>query len=59
LRLDPPLLRIVAAGTYDAYRQERVSKGAPEAQVKVPHLTPEQQFGSQFTVVREIEQVAR
>jgi hypothetical protein len=57
LRLDPPLLRIVAPGTFEAYRQERVSAGAPEAQVKVPHLTPDQAFGKQFTVIREIEQV--
>ena len=58
LRLDGPLLRIVAPGTFDAYRQERVSGGAPEAQVKVPHLTPDREFGKQFTVIREIEQVA-
>ena len=58
LRLGPPLLRVVAPGTFEAYRQERVSKGAPEAQVKVPHLTPDQNFGREFTVVREIEQVA-
>ena len=57
LRLGPPLLRIVAPGTFDAYRQERVSGGAPEAQVKVPHLTPDREFGRQFTVIREIEQV--
>jgi hypothetical protein len=57
LRLAPPLLRIVAPGTFDAYRQERVSGGAPEAQVKVPHLTPDREFGRQFTVIREIEQV--
>jgi hypothetical protein len=59
LRLGPPLLKIVAPGTFDAYRQQRVSEGAPEAQVKVPHLTPDQEFGRQFTVIREIEQVAR
>jgi hypothetical protein len=57
LRLGGPLLRIVAPGTFDAYRQERVSSGAPEAQVKVPHLTPDREFGRQFTVIREIEQV--
>ena len=33
--------------------------GAPEAQVKVPHLTPDREFGKQFTVIREIEQVGR
>jgi len=58
LRLGPPLLRIVAPGTYDAYRQERVMSGAPEAQVKVPHLTPDREFGSGFRVLREIEQEA-
>jgi hypothetical protein len=57
LRLGPPLLRVVAPGTFEAYRQERVSGGAPEAQVKVPHLTPDREFGRQFTVIREIEQV--
>lgn len=56
LRLGGPLLRIVSPGTFDAYRQERVSGGAPEAQVKVPHLTPDRDFGHTFTVIREIEQ---
>lgn len=59
LRLGAPLLKIVAPGTFEAYRQQRVSDGAPEAQVKVPHLTPDREFGRQFTVIREIEQVAR
>jgi hypothetical protein len=58
LRLGSPLLRIVAPGTFDAYRQERVSGGAPEAQVKVPHLSPDRDFGRQFTVIHEIEQAA-
>jgi len=58
LRLGSPLLRIVAPGTFDAYRQERVSGGAPEAQVKIPHLSPDRDFGRQFSVIREIEQVA-
>lgn len=58
LRLGSPLLRIVAPGTFDAYRQERVSGGAPEAQVKIPHLSPDREFGRQFSVIREIEQVA-
>jgi hypothetical protein len=55
-RLGPPLLRLVAAGSYDRYRQRRVADGAPEAQVKVPHLTPDQAFGRDFTVVEEVEE---
>jgi hypothetical protein len=54
LRLGPPLIRLVAPGTWVAYRQQRVAAGAPEAQVKVPHLTPEADFGREFTVTDEI-----
>ena len=54
-RLGPPLLRIVEPGTFDAFRQARVRAGAPEAQVKVPHLEPDQKFGAEFSVIAEIE----
>lgn len=54
LRLDPPLIRLVAPGTYTAYRQQRVAAGAPEAQVKVPHLAPEMEFGRDFNVTEEV-----
>ncbi len=54
LRLGPPLIRLVAQGTYTAYRQQRVTAGAPEAQVKVPHLTPDMEFGRDFTVVEDV-----
>jgi hypothetical protein len=53
-RLGPPLLRLVAPGTYDAYRQRRVAAGTPEAQFKVAHLTPDETFGREFTVLEEI-----
>jgi len=53
-RLGRPVLQVVAPGTFDRYRQERVSQGAPEAQVKIPHLSPKFEFGKQFEVVEEI-----
>ncbi len=53
-RLGPPVLRMIAPGSYDALRQKRVAAGTPEAQFKVPHLTPDQAFGNDFTVVEEI-----
>jgi hypothetical protein len=53
LRLDSPLIRVVASGTYIAYRQRRVAAGAPETQVKVPHLTPQMDFGDDFLVIAE------
>jgi hypothetical protein len=53
-RLGPPVLHVLAPGTFDRYRQERVSQGAPEAQVKIPHLSPKIEFGKQFEVVEEV-----
>ena len=44
-RLGPPVLKRVAPGTYQALRQKRVAEGAPEAQVKIPQLSPNMEFG--------------
>ena len=35
-------------------RQRRVAEGAPEAQVKIPQLSPNMRFGDQLTVLDEI-----
>lgn len=43
-RLGAPILRKVPAGTFTKLRQERVSQGAPEAQVKIPLLNSSQAF---------------
>jgi hypothetical protein len=53
-RLGAPVLRVLAPGSFDRYRQELVSRGAPEAQLKMPHLSPKLEFGEQFAVVEEI-----
>jgi hypothetical protein len=52
-RLAMPVLKRVAAGSFTALRQQRVAAGAPEAQVKIPHLSPDLHFGEQFSVVEE------
>ncbi len=54
-RLGPPLVRRVAPGSYQKLRQQRVAAGAPEAQVKIPQLSPNLRFGEQFQVVDEIQ----
>ncbi len=54
-RLGSPIVRRVAAGSYEALRQRRVSEGAPEAQVKIPHLSTNMRFGEQFEVVEEVQ----
>ena len=53
-RLGPPVVRRVAAGSYQKLRQQRVAAGAPEAQVKIPQLSPSLRFGEQLEVVDEI-----
>jgi hypothetical protein len=52
-RLDHPVLKRVAKGSYQELRQKRVSQGAPEAQVKMPHLSTNMKFGEQLSVVEE------
>jgi hypothetical protein len=57
-RLGPPSVRRVAAGSYEKLRQLRVAAGAPEAQVKIPQLSPNLRFGEQLQVVDEIQMEA-
>jgi len=53
-RLGPPVVRRVAPGTYQMLRQRRVAEGAPEAQVKIPQLSPNMQFGEGLDVREEV-----
>ena len=52
-RLAMPVLKLVAPGSFTALRQERVAAGAPEAQVKIPHLSTDMRFGERLRVVDE------
>ena len=42
LRLDPPGIRVIKPGSYEALRKELVSKGTPDSQVKLSHLNPKE-----------------
>ncbi|HEU5317073.1 MAG TPA: GH3 auxin-responsive promoter family protein, partial [Chloroflexota bacterium] len=53
-RLGAPVLKRVAAGTYQLLRQRRVAEGAPETQVKIPQLSTSMDFGAQLEVREEI-----
>jgi hypothetical protein len=53
-RLGVPVLKRVARGSYDALRQLRVAEGAPETQVKFPHLSPDMKFGERLRVLDEV-----
>ena len=52
-RLGMPVFKQVAAGSFTALRQQRVAAGAPEAQVKIPHLSTDMRFGEHLEVVGE------
>ena len=43
-RLGTPVLKLLPPGTYNKLRQQRVSEGAPEAQVKFPLLSSPESF---------------
>ena len=53
-RLGAPVLKRVAPGTYQALRQKRVAEGAPEAQVKIPQLSTDMEFGAGLDVLEEV-----
>jgi len=53
-RLGPPVLKHVAPGSYQALRQKRVAEGASEAQVKIPQLSTDMEFGSGLEVLEEV-----
>lgn len=42
LDLDPLALRVVSPGEHERDRARRIAEGAPEAQLKVVHLAPEE-----------------
>jgi hypothetical protein len=52
-RLGMPVFKQVAAGSFTALRQQRVAAGAPEAQVKIPHLSTDMRFGEKLQVIDE------
>jgi hypothetical protein len=56
-RLGAPVLKRVAPGTYQALRQKRVAEGAPEAQVKIPQLSTNMNFGDGLEVLEEVPAV--
>jgi hypothetical protein len=53
-RLGAPVVKRVAPGTYQKLRQTRVAEGAPEAQVKIPQLSTDMEFGKNLEVLEEV-----
>jgi hypothetical protein len=53
-RLGPPVLKRVAPGTYEELRRRRVAEGASDAQVKIPQLSTNMQFGDGLDVREEV-----
>jgi hypothetical protein len=49
------VLKRVAAGTYEELRRRRVAEGAADAQVKIPQLSTNMDFGDGLTVRERVE----
>jgi len=54
LRLGAPALWVVQAGDFEALRRRRIASGANEDQVKPIHLSRDQSFHEQFTIVERV-----
>jgi len=50
-RLSSSQIKPLPPGTYQRLRQQRVAEGAPEAQVKIPLLSPEGVFAGRLSVI--------
>ena len=50
-RLGLPVLRVLAPGTYTRLRQQRVTEGAPEAQIKIPLLSSPNSFAGRLALL--------
>jgi hypothetical protein len=50
-RLAAPELAIVAPGSYDARRRQRLAGGTSDSQIKPTHLARDPNFGDQFDIV--------
>jgi len=50
-RLAAPELAVLATGSFDARRRQRLAGGASDSQIKPTHLTRDASFGDQFEIV--------
>jgi hypothetical protein len=50
-RLSEPRVRPLPPGTYQRLRQQRVAEGAPEAQIKIPLLSPQGVFAGRLSLI--------
>jgi len=59
LVLGPPILKVVAPGSFERYRAKRISEGVHDSQFKAPQLAADPAFQNNFTVKEEILYVDR
>ncbi len=57
-RLAMPRMESLPAGTYKNLRQQRVTEGAPEAQVKIPLLSTPSSFSGRLALLKKKEVIA-
>ncbi len=58
-QVPPPQLRILQPGSFERLRQRLLRQGAPENQLKLPHISEDRGLLDEFTVVQEISGLHR
>jgi hypothetical protein len=53
-RYDPPIIRVVRQGQFDAYRRRMVERGRSDGQFKVLRLTSDASFAAEFDAERDL-----
>jgi hypothetical protein len=53
-RYDPPIMRVVRRGQFDAYRRRMVERGRSDGQFKVLRLTNDVSFSAEFEAERDL-----
>jgi len=52
--LDRPVLKVLRAGSFEAFKEKKIKEGAPDSQFKLPQLTSSPDFQKNFDIFEEI-----
>ncbi len=53
-QIPPPRLRILAAGSFEQFRQQQLTQGTPDSQLKILHISEDRQCLKGLQIEREI-----
>jgi hypothetical protein len=54
-QVPPPRLRILGSGSFALVRQRQVERGAPDSQLKIPHVSEDRYFLQDLVILQEVK----